>query len=75
MELKKEQKNILQTLRQKGSLTPTEISVQTLILPDEAEQDIEEMEQYGYVKKLELKRGIEEKLITLTQKGIDEIDR
>jgi phage gp45-like len=49
--------------------------VQTLILPDEAEQDIEEMEQYGYVKKLELKRGIEEKLITLTQKGIDEIDR
>lgn len=75
MELKKEQKNILQTLRQKGSLTPTEISVQTLILPDEAEQDIEEMEQYGYVKKLELKRGIEEKLVTLTQKGIDEIDR
>lgn len=71
-ELNDTEEQVLRSLAESGALTPSEISVKTLILPDEVENILKELGQKGLVKSLSLAlqpRSIEREACTLTPEG------
>jgi DNA-binding MarR family transcriptional regulator len=71
-ELNDNEERILRSLAESGALTPSEISVKTLILPDEVQNTLKALGQKGLVKSLSLaeqSRSIEREACTLTPEG------
>jgi len=71
-ELNDSEERILKSLAESGALTPSEISVKTLILPDEVENILKELSQKGLVKSLSLaqqSQSVEREACTLTPEG------
>lgn len=64
------EKEILKTLFKKGALTPIEISVEQLEMPDKINELIEKLEKKGYIQKKHLDSGVEKEVITISEKGI-----
>ena len=67
--LEKEQHEILKALVKKGAMTPLEISVETLILPEEVEKHCKSLEQEGYLIVKEVTKGLEKHAVILSTKG------
>lgn len=71
-ELNATEERILRSLAESGALTPSEISVKTLILPDAVETILKELGQKGLVKSLSLTQqaqSVEREACTLTPEG------
>ena len=63
------ERELLKILSIKGPLTPLEISVEQLEMPDKISQLISKLEKKGYISKKTLNAGPEEAVITLSEKG------
>jgi len=68
-DLTKEQHEILKVLRKKGAMTPLEISVETLILPDELSKLLQSLEEEGYLITKEVSKGLERQAVILSDRG------
>ena len=64
------EKEILRILFKKGALTPTELSVDQLEMPDKIGELIAKLEKKGYISKKSLKSGLEDEVITISEKGL-----
>jgi DNA-binding MarR family transcriptional regulator len=66
------EEQILRSLAESGALTPSEISVKTLIMPDEVDSILKTLGQKGLVKSLSLAQqpqSVEPEACTLTPEG------
>jgi predicted ArsR family transcriptional regulator len=68
--LEQEQRDILQTLRSKGAMTPIEISVTTMIEPDRVLKYLDELRSREYVVLRYTKGGIEDQMVMLSDRGM-----
>lgn len=68
-DLTKGQQEVLKTLVKKGAMTPLEISVETLIVPDELERLLRSLEQEGYLFTKEVTKGLEKQAVILSTKA------
>jgi DNA-binding MarR family transcriptional regulator len=64
------EKEILRILFKRGALTPIELSVEQLEMPDKIGQLIAKLEKKGYISKKPLKSGLENEVITISEKGM-----
>lgn len=67
--LTKDQREILKALAKRGTMTPLEVSVVTLILPDEVWKHLKSLEEEGYLMTKELSKGIEKEAVILSDRG------
>jgi len=67
--LSEQERQVLQALARNGTMTPLEVSVKTLILPDEVLNAIRSLQRRGYLASRDLPEGPEREAITLTEKG------
>lgn len=68
-ELTPEERELLKTLSTKGALTPIEISVEQLKMPDQISRLIDGLEKKGHISKRLLRSGPEREAIVLSEKG------
>ena len=70
VEITNKEREILRILFEKGALTPIEISVEQLEMPDKIKEVIAKLEKKGYISKKHLKSGPENEVITKSEKGL-----
>jgi DNA-binding MarR family transcriptional regulator len=66
------EERVLELLEKFGTLTPSEISVKTYLLPDEVEEILKDLRERGLVQSLSLKeqaQALEQEACTLTPEG------
>ncbi len=68
-ELTDDQRKILGALAENGAMTALEISVKTLILPDEALSHVKVLAEEGYIEVHKLRSGPEQEVLILSEKG------
>jgi len=69
--LSEKEKQILESLAKYGTMTPSEISVKTFILPDELQSALVALREKGYINKLSVDsaKSLEKEALSLTEKG------
>ena len=60
---------ILKVLAENGPLTPLEISVKTLINPEDTRHQLDRLVLQGYLTRREVPNGLESEILDLTPKG------
>ena len=70
MALSEKEKKVLKTLSNKGAMTPQEVSVQTLMMPDEVDDTVNSLSEDGYIRIKELKGNtLLKEALLLSKKG------
>ncbi|MEA3459828.1 MAG: winged helix-turn-helix transcriptional regulator [Chloroflexota bacterium] len=63
------QRKILAALAENGAMTALEVSVKTLIVPDETLAHVKALAGKGYIEVHRLRSGPEREALTLSEKG------
>lgn len=70
MALGERERKILKALSKKGAMTPQEVSVQTLMMPDEVDYVVKSLSKEGYIQIKELKGNtLLKEALLLNRKG------
>lgn len=65
---------VMKVLRDGGPMSPIEISVQELILPDDTLEAVRELEESGYVVVRDVPSSPDGKLVVISEKGLRDME-
>ncbi len=66
---------VMKVLQKGGPMSPTEISVQELILPDDTIEAVRELEESGFVIVRDVPSSPDGKLVVISDKGLRDLEK